>query len=184
MSYLPPGGFWLLARAKVKYYGAYPAGFLDRARLFLGIHIDDPLLHVCGGKVREYPFANCVGPNDKTVDLDIRLNPDYLMDVRFGLPMQPDGSLWPSALVDAPYSELDAEQYACGREAYPQPNPLLKITLEHVRPGGRVGFLHPKWPRPPKLVHGCRIKEVWAGAASTGRDSIARHYVVFEKIKP
>jgi len=51
---------WILTRAKlkggVKYYGAYPGGFPERARALLGAIIDEPVLHVCGGVVRHYPY--------------------------------------------------------------------------------------------------------------------------------
>ena len=69
MSYRPICDTWILARSKVKYYGAYPAGFLERARSQLGVHINDPVLHVCSGKVKDYPYAGGFGPNDKTVDI-------------------------------------------------------------------------------------------------------------------
>lgn len=37
MSYRPITDFWILARPKVKYYGAYPSGFLERARALVGV---------------------------------------------------------------------------------------------------------------------------------------------------
>lgn len=55
MSYRPITDVWILARPKVKYYGAYPNGFLERARALLGVSPFDPVLHVCGGSAREYP---------------------------------------------------------------------------------------------------------------------------------
>jgi hypothetical protein len=183
MTYRPVTDVMILARPKHKYYGAYPAGFVERGRLMLGAQIDDPILHVCSGRVRDYPFAG-VGPNDKTVDIDKKTKPDFVMDVRHELPIRlragrPDG--WRAMMVDTPYSEDEAGNYACGSSAYPQPGPLLKLCLERVRPGGRVGFLHWLWPTPPKMVDGCVIKEVFVALVTTGRGSRARHYVVFEK---
>ena len=35
MGYRPITDLWFLARPKVKYYGAYPNGFLERARALL-----------------------------------------------------------------------------------------------------------------------------------------------------
>jgi hypothetical protein len=70
----------ILARSKVQFYGAYPAGFLGRARGYL-CRETEPLLHVCGGMVKSYPFAG-LGPLDRTVDLDAKTKPDYLLDVR------------------------------------------------------------------------------------------------------
>lgn len=93
---------WLLGRPKLvrgkrTFYGAYPAGFLERARLLLGVQELDPVLHVCAGVVRDYPFRG-FGPNDRTVDLDQELDPDFCMDAR-KLGMQP-GDMFPYMYVD------------------------------------------------------------------------------------
>jgi hypothetical protein len=191
MTYRPITDVMILARPKHKYYGAYPAGFVERGRLMLGAQIDDAILHVCSGRVRDYPFAG-VGPSDMTVDIDKKTKPDVVMDVRKDLPDVPHiprhlncaSKRWRAMMVDTPYSEDEAGNYACGSAAYPQPGPLLKLCLERVRPGGRVGFLHWLWPNPPKMVDGCVIKEVFVALVTTGRGSRARHYVVFEKVAP
>lgn len=184
MTYRPITDVMILARPKHKYYGAYPAGFVERGRLMLGAQIDDTILHVCSGRVRDYPFAG-VGPNDVTVDIDPKTKPDYVMDVRECLPRNNSyHGRWRAMMVDTPYSEAEAANYTCGSASYPQPGPLLKLCLENVRPGGRVGFLHWQWPSPPKMVDGCVIKEVFVALVTTGRGSRARHYVVFEKVAP
>ena len=46
MSYRPITDVWILARSKVPYYGAYPAGFLHRARTLLGVDAVGAVLHV------------------------------------------------------------------------------------------------------------------------------------------
>ncbi len=60
MSYRPITDVWILARAKLtgghKLYGAFPGGFGERARDLLGVHIDDPVLHVCGGRTCRHEF--------------------------------------------------------------------------------------------------------------------------------
>lgn len=115
-SYRPIGGDpWILARPKLKdglkYYGAYPAGFLWRARSLLGIHFTDPLLHVCGGHVKSYAGdSEGLGPNDKTIDLEPKTNPDFLMDVR-SLGLRP-GKLFPLR-VDTAGSRRIAFTSAC-----------------------------------------------------------------------
>lgn len=81
MSYRPICDIWLLARPKVAYYGAYPAGFLGRARDLLGVTPTSYVLHVCGGKVRDYPYRG-LSQNDYTMDLDQDLKPDFCQDVR------------------------------------------------------------------------------------------------------
>lgn len=190
MSYRPISDTFILCRAKLAktgageaqtYYGAFPAGFLSRAREQLGISILDPLLHVCGGKVRAYPYRG-LGPNDMTVDLDPALSPDFLMDVREELPTTPGG--WPAVLADPPYTVPDAEHYMGGKGAgvFPEPNALLKRCLQVVRPGGRVGFLHYKWPRPPKHVGGDEVRSVAVFGVLVGFGNAIRCYSVYERV--
>src|SRR4051812_30842491 len=107
MSYRPVTDTWILARAKlkggVKYYGAYPGGFLERARALLGVTINDPVLHVCSGMVRLYPYKRGFGPNDKTLDLDPACAPDFLQDARQPFPLNGQAT-WKAVLIDPAYS--------------------------------------------------------------------------------
>lgn len=212
MAYRPITDVWILARPKLRrgpdgepntYYGAYPAGFVERARALLGVTINDPVLHVCAGKVRDYPYLErAVGPRDGTVDLDPDLAPDFLLDVRNmgsspgdlypwpdsdGLVAevrqdQDPGALWAGALVDRPYTAEDAMNYVPGAEALPDPNDLLKRSLSVVRPGGRVGFLDHYIPRPPKKVKGCDIKFVACIGVTVGFGNRMRAFTVFERV--
>jgi hypothetical protein len=178
MSYRPITDVWILARSKTKYYGAYPAGFLGRARDLLGVVIDDPVLHVCGGRVRDYPYRG-FGRNDYTLDLDPDLQPDFLQDARDDLPKCPlvaDGK-WPAILIDRPYTEIDAAHYEPGPDKLPDLNGLLKRSLGAVRLGGKVGTLDYLWPHPGKLG-----KETAVIGVGTGRNGRARWYCVFEKL--
>jgi hypothetical protein len=180
MSYRPICDVWILARPKVKYYGAYPSGFLSRARELLGITIDDPMLHVCGGRARQYPFRG-FGPNDKTLEIDTGLEADFHHDVREPLPIlgvfnNSYYHYWPAILADPPYSEDDAARYAMGAGSYPNPNALLKNCLASVRVGGRVGFLHYIWPRPPKTARSVACIGVIVGFGNR-----MRCYSVFER---
>lgn len=145
-TYRPITDVWLLARSKVKYYGAYPSGFLGRARALLGVGPDDPVLHVCSGMVRSYPWAG-LGANDKTLDAASTLGPDFLLDV-VDEPILRTGT-WRAILADPPYTSEDAVHYPSGA-AYPEPGPLLANCLDAVHVGGRVGMLHIVAPRPPK----------------------------------
>lgn len=169
MSYRPITDIWILARPKVKYYGAYPNGFLERARALLGVSPSDPVLHVCGGRAREYPAKpRGFGPADRTLDLDPSLAPDYLQAATEPIPRlcfynfvgtnklrgrhDPACSFcspWAALIADPPYTEADAEHYAPGREAFPSANKILRNMLDVVRPGGRVGMLHYVLPQPP-----------------------------------
>lgn len=200
MSYRPICDFWYLARSKVKYYGAYPAGFLERARALMGVGEESSILHVCGGKVREYPYERGCGPRDLTLDLDPNMDPDFLQDARnpyaFSYAeaierLSRRGVLGPHAVTDAcvdrwffdgvmadpPYTDEDADKYAPGRRVLPTPGRLLRNGLDTVKPGGRVGILAYTAPRPPSKT----IKLVATAAVVTGFDNRIRIFSVYEK---
>lgn len=189
MSYRPICDTWILARSKVKFYGAYPAGFLHRARALMGVSDEDYVLHVCGGRVRDYPYKG-FGVNDKTLDLDPECKPDFLQDARDPLPLRsgmtiipgPDhieivGLLWDAVLIDRPYTEVDAGHYTPGADKLPEINDLLKRALQVVPVGGKVGVLDYTWPHPGKVG-----KEVAVVAVGTGRNNRARWFTVFERL--
>jgi hypothetical protein len=183
MNYRPITDLWILARPKVEYYGAYPSGFLERARALLGVTLDDAVLHVCSGRVRNYPFGG-LGPHDRTVDIDPALRPDFVHDCRYSLPPRPDGQHWPAILADPPYTLEDASQYWAGPDVFPQPAALLALCLTYVRPGGRVGFLHYQWPRPPERIGRYAVRAVALVGVITGYGNNLRGYSVFEKLTP
>lgn len=88
-SYRPITDTWLLAPCKHKYYGGYPAGFLERARLVLvGGNLDAIIWHVCGGEAKKYNgikggvHLTGFGKNDVTIDIGPECKPDILGDVR------------------------------------------------------------------------------------------------------
>ena len=183
---------WILARAKLKggqkYYGAYLGGFPERARALLGVSIDDPVLHVCGGMARNYPYKGGFGPNDKTMDLDPRTEPDYLQDARE--PWRPYIIADPSRgsyvapfkayLLDPPYSETDAGHYigGTGASVYPSPNLLLKRAFEVMEVGQRVGIIHYSLPKAP-----ANSRFVACVGIICGFNNRIRCYSVFEKIE-
>lgn len=203
-DYRPICDVWILGRPKISYYGAYLSGFLGRARALL-CREDEPLLHVCGGRAKDYPFSTGLGPHDRTIDLDPEVAPDFLLDVRklgaspgdlfplggdrppevrevtkaSGPP--PDNDKWPAALIDRPYTAEDAAKYAPGVEGFPEGlNDLLRRTLDCVRPGGRVGVLDYLWPQPPKK--GVRL--VACIGVICGFNNRMRVFSVFEKQAP
>ena len=190
MSYRPITDVWILARPKVKYYGAYPNGFLERARVLLGVTISDPLLHVCGGHARKYPGARGFGPNDRTLDVCGSVEPDYRADAEEQLPrvvghthleIEPYAAStvavagWPAVLADPPYTPIDAQQYES--KSYPQPNVVLRRMLAAVRLGGRVGMLHYVLPQPPR--EGVRF--VACVGVIVGYNNRMRVFSVFER---
>src|ERR1700733_2046810 len=176
MTYRPITDVWLLARAKLtdghKLYGAFLGGFGERARALRGVQIDDPVLHVCAGRVRNYPYKRAVGPNDRTLDLDPAMEPDFLQDARLPYPTG-----FRAILADPPYSEIDAAKYAPGAEAYPSPNLIARLAIDALPVGGRVGILHYAWAAPP-----ANAIEVAAIAVGTGRNGRARWFIVLEKL--
>jgi len=194
MSYRPITDIWFLARAKlkggVKYYGAYLGGFPERARALLGCNFNDPVLHVCGGMAKLYPYKRAFGPNDYTLDLDPKTEPDFLQDAREPFPDAPlwgwyqppfeDGKVpripWGGILIDPPYSEADAEHYVPGSDKYPKPNLLIKNAFDVLPSGGRVGLIHYILPSPPKDA-------IFVAAIGIlcGFNNRIRIYSVFEK---
>lgn len=178
MMYRPVTDVWLLARAKLlhghKLYGAFLGGFGERARSLLGVHIDEPVLHICGGRVRLYPYQRAIGPNDSTLDLDPAMKPDYLQDAR-----DPYPTGFRAMLADPPYSEADADRYPPGSENYPGPNTIVARALDALPVGCRVGILHYVWAAPPPNVP---AKETAAIAVGTGRNGRARWFIVYEKL--
>ncbi len=190
MSYRPITDVWVLARSKTKYYGAYPAGFLHRARALLGVGPEGAVLHICAGRVRDYPYRG-LGPNDKTLDNDFATLPDFYQDARHDLPLLVMGTvsdldgknpraitrLWDAVLIDRPYTEEDAAHYANGVGNLPDLNDLLKRALQIVPVGGCVGVLDYLWPHPGKW--GIEVAVVGVG---TGRNNRARWFTVFERI--
>lgn len=185
MSYRPITDIWFLARAKLKggrrYYGAYLGGFPERARALLGCKLDEPVLHVCGGMAKYYPYRRAFGPNDKTLDLDSACEPDFHQDARLPFPKCPPSPNWAcddwaGILIDPPYSEQDATHYAVGAEVYPKPNQLIKSAFDALPSGGRVGMIHYILPSPPK---GATF--VAAVGVMCGFNNRVRVYSVFEK---
>jgi len=193
VSYRPITDVWILARPKVKYYGAYPNGFLERARALLGVTPLDPVLHVCGGMARQYPAKpRGFGPNDKTLDLDADLSSDFVQAATDSLPQLPVPArtfgdlppvapiaigLWPALIADPPYTVDDAAHYTPGKSAFPSANLILKNMLAVVRPGGRVGMLHYVLPQPPR--EGVRF--VACVGVIAGYNNRMRCFSVFER---
>jgi len=177
MNYRPITDVWILARPKVKYYGAYPNGFLERARVLVGAPIDEPVLHVCGGRVREYPVRGGFGPNDKTLDLDPALEPDYLQDARGAFP----AASWAGVLIDRPYTGEDAEHYVPGQSVLPTANELVRNALKVLDVGRRVGILDYMFPSPPPKSSKIESKLIALVGVFMGYNNRARCFTVFER---
>lgn len=187
MSYRPITDVWLLTRAKLKdgrkYYGAYLGGFPERARRLIGCSINEPLLHVCGGMAKYYPYAGGFGIRDKTLDIDPATEPDILQDAECPIPSNASGPLsqentaWGGILIDPPYSEPDALHYAC--KTYPNPNKLVVNALAALPVGRKVGIIHYSVPRCPKDA-----KFIALIGIACGFNNRMRAFSVFEKLTP
>ena len=184
MSYRPITDMWFLARAKLKggrkYYGAYLGGFPERARVLIGASLQEPVLHVCGGMAKHYPYQRGFSKMDETLDLAIECEPDHLLDASVCLPHSPrwdwHGQKWGGILIDPPYSEKDAEAYSPGRENYPSPNKLVELAIDVLPVGRKVGIIHYVLPRCPK-----NAKFVAAVGVLCGFNNRIRCFSVFEK---
>lgn len=177
MTYRPITDIWILARPRLtggaKYYGAYPLGFVERARALLGVHIDDPVLHICSGMVRKYPYQRrAIGPNDKTLDLDPNTGPDFCQDAR---KPYPEG--FAAHLADPPYSPDDADHYWPGRNKLPTCHDIARLSIKALGIGRRVGILDFCWARPPK-----NAMEVASISVKLGRGMRDRCYTVLERV--
>lgn len=188
MSYRPITDMWILARAKLlngqKYYGAYLGGFPERARKLLGCTIKDPVLHVCGGHAKDYPYKGGFGPNDKTLDYDANLKPDIRHDIRQPFLSNPlifpvgNTPAWhPKAyLCDPPYSPQEADNYSLGSAYYPAPSLIIKNCFDVMEAGQRVGIIHYIVPKAPK-------NSIFVACVGVicGFNNRIRVYSVFEK---
>lgn len=154
MSYRPITDVWILARPKVKYYGAYPNGFLERALPMIGASSADGVLHLCGGHAKAYPNKRLV-ERAYTVDADANTRPDFLCDLSTaeGWKVLREHGPWRYVLIDPPYTLDDHAKYLAGANvALPSANALLRGALDLLAPGRRVGILHYVWPQPPKTA--------------------------------
>ncbi len=194
-SIRPITDFWILARSKTKYFGAYPSGFLERARTVLvGANRQSRILHVCGGEAKKYNESGIkcgiplwgFGENDTTLDIDPECNPDILFDARdldqvtfytsainnigyFNIRNIHRGIRPDAIIIDRPYLVEFAKHYRCGEEVFPDLNKLTTDCLQIVKLGGLVGVLDLKWPQPGK-----NAQEVFVSGVSTGRNSLMR----------
>lgn len=184
MSYRPITDVWLLTRAKLKggkkYYGAYLGGFPERARRLIGCSINEPLLHVCGGFAKHYPYRGGFGQLDKTLDIAPATEPDFLQDAEQPLPTGCDVGAyqfrhWCGILIDPPYSHEDAQNYAA--KTYPNPNKLLANAINAVQIGIKVGIIHYVVPRCPE-----NAKFIALVAVACGFNNRIRAFSVFERI--
>ena len=166
---------WWCCRSWLKFYGAYPRGFLRKARelVLAGQPFDAPILHVCSGRARDYQTRG-FGPYDKTLDLDPSLNPDFVADARY--PSAYNHERWAAILADPPYTAEDADHYVPERDVLPSPYVIVKNAIAALEPGRRVGILRSFAPREPP-----GSKFVACITVFCGFNNRARLFSVYEK---
>lgn len=176
MSYRPITDYWILTRAKLlegqKYYGAFPGGFLERARALLVSPREQPVLHICSGMVRFYPYKGGFYQNDATLDLNRETDPDYHQSALEPLPRG-----FKAHMIDSPYSPEDANHYPPGEANYPLPAHLLKNSLAYLETGCRTGILHYISPTCPD-----NAKVIAMVAVFTGFNNRIRQFTVYERL--
>lgn len=178
----------MLTRCKykggVKRYGGYLGGFPERARVLIGCPLDQPMLHVCGGLAKLYPYQRAIGRFDKTMDLDGTVEPDYLKDCRendwplFTALGNGTNACWGGILIDPPYGEVEARQYPPGEEKYPNPHTLVQTAIDTLRVGYKVGIIHYIVPRCPK-----NAKFIADIGITCGFGNRKRAFTVFERVE-
>ena len=131
------------------------------------------LCHLCSGSLGPADDDNALFV-DKTrpawAEADV--DPDFIQGNATRTSFA-DG-VFDAAMIDPPYSPDDAAEYG---HDYPEPKDLLKEAWRIVRPGGRIGFLHYLFPRPPhkdaRLLATITVLMGWGNRA--------RLFTVFEK---
>jgi hypothetical protein len=177
VSYRPITDIWILARPKVKYYGAYPNGFLERAKNLLGVSNFDSTLHVFSGQVKQYPNWEKLCKNDVTIDAVEDTDPDYIWNMNKPLDGLFDAECVDAILADPPYTAYDHSHYALPPVDFVSASQLIKSCWPILKRGGRIGVLHTTWPRPPK-----NHKLVAAVGVLMGYGNVIRIYSVYEKV--
>lgn len=168
-SYRPLTDIWILGRPKSHYYGAYPEGFLWRAKTLVG---NGKCIHLCCGKLQPYfPIDKRAILNDDTLDIDSSLNPKFVADAtKTGL----ESNSYNCVLIDPPYTIEDATHY--NHKILPEPKDLINEATRIVKLGGRIGFLHYIIPRPNK-----QLRLLACIGVFYGYDNRMRAFSVFEK---
>ena len=82
---------------------------------------------------------------------------------------------WYAILIDPPYTTEDHAKYSAGADL-PTANHLLRVGLELVKPGGKVGVLHYVWPQPPKTA-----RSIACIGVIVGFNNRMRCFSVFER---
>jgi len=169
-SYRPICDTWILARPKgQRIYGAFPSGFYWRMRVMLPGY----LCHLCSGSLGLADDDNALFVDKTRPAWAEGLAGEFFLQANATATGLRDGT-FDAVMIDPPYSPEDAAEYG---HDYPEPKDLLREAWRIVRPGGRVGFLHYLFPRPP--VKDYRL--IATISVLMGYGNRVRLFTVFEK---
>jgi hypothetical protein len=169
-------GIWALAHPRTGYHGAFPYGFLERARVAIGCGEEDSVLHVCSGAVAKYPYWG-FGPCDYTLDIRTDVDPDFCQDARDEWSIPPDCAFgYGGVIIDPPYDRENQERYGVAESKLPTCKQLLQNAEKALRVGGRVGILHWIVPAP---VEG--LIQIGVFGVIAGTNCRIRAFTVYEK---
>jgi hypothetical protein len=125
-------------RTRSTFYGAFPHGFMPRARALFPDVTDHNLLHVFSGSLRAGEYTRCDAVQDA----------EYQCSV-YDLPSQMRrGVGWSLGIADPPYSAADATQYG-----FPMVNrgKAMRALAQVIRVGGHLVWLDTVWPMHRKV---------------------------------
>jgi hypothetical protein len=124
-------------RNKTRYYGAYPAGFLDRVMALFPDRVAEAevggfltTLHVFSGSLPPGPYLRC----------DVTQPAEFTCSV-YDLPAQP--ARFDLVIADPPYSKTDAQRY--GTPMIDRRR-VLAALADVTNLGGHLAWLDTCWP--------------------------------------
>jgi hypothetical protein len=131
-------GTWLIGndyRNKTRYYGAYPAGYLERVAALFPEETDaSDVLHVFSGSLPRGNYCRC--------DVNPANGAELQCDV-LQLPRQVTHAGWRLVIADPPYTSADAARY--GTPMVNRGKVFRALAGVTVR-GGHVVWLDTVWP--------------------------------------
>lgn len=130
-------GVWVIGndyQNKTRYYGAYPAGFLERVMALFPDATAEGTLHVFAGSLPPGPY--------RRLDINPFLDPDYVGSVYDAATLVGDVQ-FPLILADPPYSEHDAQRY---NTLMIDRRKVLAALAGIAPPGGYLAWLDTVWP--------------------------------------
>jgi len=169
--------FWSCGSAqkdeyKIKFPGAYPAGFLKRWRAAFEstfLESNNTILHVCAGRV---PFSEGL-----TQDIKPDYSPDYKCnaeEIHITYPELSNKFQW--TIADPPYNQAASKKY------YDMPllnkHKMLKSMAAVTKPGGYIGILDQN----ALIGKPANLKKIAHIAVTSIPNTDARLFTVYRKL--